>query len=133
MPQQDEPAPFLLHESSPAFLEGDAEGLGRRFAFHRDALDYLAMAGIVVGVLVLLVNLVRFLKGAGVSRMASEQHGNPGFASLGVDQTASATQSGGNMEGKETRFGIGASALFATATTGTSAGAVNRSTILLSP
>jgi len=55
----------------------------------------------------------------------NEQGGNPQFASLGVDQTASAMQSGGNMEGKETRFGIGASALFAAVTTGTSCGAVS--------
>jgi K+-transporting ATPase ATPase A chain len=55
----------------------------------------------------------------------NEQRGNPQFSALGADQTASATQSGGNMEGKEARFGIGASALFATATTGTSCGAVN--------
>jgi K+-transporting ATPase ATPase A chain len=55
----------------------------------------------------------------------NEQRGNPRVAALGVDQTVSATQSGGNMEGKETRFGIAASALFATATTGTSCGAVN--------
>jgi K+-transporting ATPase ATPase A chain len=43
----------------------------------------------------------------------------------GVDQKASATQSGGNMEGKEVRFGIAQSVLFATATTDTSCGAVN--------
>src|SRR5450830_837283 len=55
----------------------------------------------------------------------SEHQGNPAFAALGVDQTASATQSGGNMEGKETRFGIVNSALFATVTTGASCGAVN--------
>jgi K+-transporting ATPase ATPase A chain len=55
----------------------------------------------------------------------NEQLGNPRIAALGVDQTASALQPGGNMEGKESRFGIGASALFATATTGTSCGAVN--------
>ncbi len=55
----------------------------------------------------------------------AEQHGNPAFAALGVDQRASATQSGGNMEGKETRFGIVNSALFATITTGASCGAVN--------
>ena len=55
----------------------------------------------------------------------SEQLGNPLVAKLGVDQTASALQPGGNMEGKEARFGIGASALFATVTTGTSCGAVN--------
>jgi potassium-transporting ATPase potassium-binding subunit len=55
----------------------------------------------------------------------AEQQGNPAFAALGVDQTASATQSGGNMEGKETRFGIVNSALFATITTSASCGAVN--------
>ena len=55
----------------------------------------------------------------------AEQSGNPAFTALGVDQTASATQSGGNMEGKETRFGIVNSALFATITTGASCGAVN--------
>jgi potassium-transporting ATPase potassium-binding subunit len=55
----------------------------------------------------------------------SEQQGNPLVAKLGVDQTASALQPGGNMEGKEARFGIGSSALFATITTGTSCGAVN--------
>ena len=55
----------------------------------------------------------------------SEQQGNPLIAQLGVDQAASPTQAGGNMEGKETRFGIAASALFATITTATSCGAVN--------
>ena len=55
----------------------------------------------------------------------NEQLGNPHVAALGVDQTASALQPGGNMEGKEARFGIGASALFATITTATSCGAVN--------
>jgi len=55
----------------------------------------------------------------------NEQLGNPRIAALGVDQAATILQSGGNMEGKETRFGIGASTLFATATTGTSCGAVN--------
>jgi potassium-transporting ATPase potassium-binding subunit len=55
----------------------------------------------------------------------SEQQGNPLIAQLGVDQAAGATQAGGNMEGKETRFGIAASALFATITTATSCGAVN--------
>jgi K+-transporting ATPase ATPase A chain len=55
----------------------------------------------------------------------SEQRGNPLLAGLGVDEAASATQAGGNMEGKETRFGVAASALFATVTTATSCGAVN--------
>jgi potassium-transporting ATPase potassium-binding subunit len=55
----------------------------------------------------------------------AEQQGNPLFSPLGVDQTQSALQAGGNMEGKETRFGIVSSALFATITTGASCGAVN--------
>jgi K+-transporting ATPase ATPase A chain len=54
-----------------------------------------------------------------------EQGGNPRLAGLGVDQTASELQAGGNMEGKETRFGISASALWATATTAASNGSVN--------
>ncbi|HTT00903.1 MAG TPA: potassium-transporting ATPase subunit KdpA [Steroidobacteraceae bacterium] len=57
--------------------------------------------------------------------VTNEQGGNPLVAKLGVDQAASSVQPGGNMEGKEARFGIGASALFATLTTGTSCGAVN--------
>src|SRR6516165_8006323 len=55
----------------------------------------------------------------------NEQRGNPQLIRLGVEQGASATQSGGNMEGKETRLGIAASALFATVTTATSCGATN--------
>jgi K+-transporting ATPase ATPase A chain len=55
----------------------------------------------------------------------NEQRGNPLIGSLGVDQTASVTQPGGNMEGKEARFGVAASALFATVTTATSCGAVD--------
>jgi K+-transporting ATPase ATPase A chain len=55
----------------------------------------------------------------------SEQLGNPHIAALGIDQTASLQQPGGNMEGKEARFGIGASALFGTISTSTSSGAVN--------
>ncbi len=54
-----------------------------------------------------------------------EQGGNPLFTPLGVDQAASALQPGGNMEGKEARFGIAASTLFAAITTAASCGAVN--------
>jgi len=54
-----------------------------------------------------------------------EQAGNPLLTPLGVDQTASALQPGGNMEGKEARFGIAASTLFAAITTAASCGAVN--------
>jgi K+-transporting ATPase ATPase A chain len=55
----------------------------------------------------------------------AEQRGNPGFAALGVDQHASNLQPGGNMEGKEVRFGIVNSALWATATTAASNGSVD--------
>ncbi len=57
--------------------------------------------------------------------VGAEQSGNPLLAKQGVDQVASATQAGGNMEGKETRFGIVNSALWATATTAASNGSVN--------
>ncbi len=55
----------------------------------------------------------------------AEQSGNPNLTKLGVEDSATATQSGGNMEGKEVRFGIPASALFAVVTTDASCGAVN--------
>ena len=55
----------------------------------------------------------------------AEQQANPALAALGVDQAHSALQAGGNMEGKESRFGVVASALFAVITTAASCGAVN--------
>jgi K+-transporting ATPase ATPase A chain len=55
----------------------------------------------------------------------AEQSGNPALTALGIDQTTSPLQSGGNMEGKEVRFGIANSALWATATTSASNGSVN--------
>ena len=54
-----------------------------------------------------------------------EQAGNPIVEKMGVQTMASATQPGGNMEGKEVRFGIANSALFATVTTDASCGAIN--------
>ena len=65
-----------------------------------------------------------FLAGVAVV-YAAEAPGNPAFASLHIDQTANALQAGGNMEGKEVRFGIANSALFTTITTDASCGAVN--------
>jgi K+-transporting ATPase ATPase A chain len=56
---------------------------------------------------------------------AAEQAGNPALTSLGADQAASAVQAGGNMEGKEVRFGIVNSTIWATATTAASNGSVN--------
>jgi K+-transporting ATPase ATPase A chain len=55
----------------------------------------------------------------------AEQAGNPALASLNIDQTSSDLQAGGNMEGKETRFGIANSVLWAIATTAASNGSVN--------
>jgi potassium-transporting ATPase potassium-binding subunit len=55
----------------------------------------------------------------------SEYRGNPALSLLGVDQTATDLNLGGNMEGKEVRFGVANSALWATATTAASNGSVN--------
>ena len=55
----------------------------------------------------------------------SEQGGNPAFPAMGIDQVQTNINPGGNMEGKETRFGIANSALWATATTAASNGSVN--------
>jgi K+-transporting ATPase ATPase A chain len=65
-----------------------------------------------------------FLGGLGLCAW-SEARGNPNVARLGVMTAPTAGQPGGNMEGKETRFGIAASTLFATVTTDASCGAVN--------
>ncbi len=59
-----------------------------------------------------------------IAAISFEQQGNPLFAAAGVDQTASVMQAGGNMEGKEARFGVADSGLFATLTTAASCGAV---------
>src|SRR5271169_5886377 len=67
---------------------------------------------------------VLFLAGVVIAYWA-EAPGNPAFAALQVDQAPSALQAGGNMEGKEVRFGIANSALFTTVTTDASCGAVN--------
>jgi K+-transporting ATPase ATPase A chain len=55
----------------------------------------------------------------------AEQSGNPAFTGMGIDQTSSSLQPGGNMEGKEVRFGIVNSVVWATATTSASNGSVN--------
>jgi len=67
---------------------------------------------------------ILFLAGVVVSYSA-EQYGNPILTALGIESHPTATQTGGNMEGKEVRFGIANSALFATVTTDASCGAVN--------
>ncbi|MDO8068510.1 MULTISPECIES: potassium-transporting ATPase subunit KdpA [unclassified Janthinobacterium] len=69
------------------------------------------------------MTLIFVVMTAGV--MSAEQQANPALQGLGLDQQASSLQSGGNMEGKETRFGISSSTLFAAVTTAASCGAVN--------
>ena len=73
---------------------------------------------------VLAAMTIVFVVMLGVAVVA-EQNGNPAFTPLGIDQTASEMQAGGNMEGKETRNGIVNSAIWATATTVASNGSVN--------
>lgn len=73
---------------------------------------------------VLAAMMVLFVA-ATIGTYSAEAAGNPRLSALGVDQQASSLQPGGNMEGKEVRFGVARSALFATATTATSTGAVD--------
>ena len=86
--------------------------LGRMVGDHRQGAALLAAMAVMFVVAV-------------VAATTYERQGNPRLTALGVDPVASATQSGGNMEGKEVRFGINASALFASITTAASCGAVN--------
>ncbi|WP_067064142.1 potassium-transporting ATPase subunit KdpA [Roseateles chitosanitabidus] len=76
------------------------------------------------GAAILAAMSVMFIVGVLIATPA-EQAGNPLVAAQGVDIQATELQAGGNMEGKETRFGIGASSLFAVITTAASCGAVN--------
>jgi K+-transporting ATPase ATPase A chain len=91
---------------------------GLCFAFGRMVGDRRQGLAVLAAMTVLFV-------GATLALMAAEQSIHPHLAALGVDQSAGALQSGGNMEGKETRFGIAASSLFAAVTTAASCGAVN--------
>ena len=88
------------------------------FAFGRAVGDQRQGWAILAAMTVMFVIAV-------LAIMPAEQAGNPLLTPLGVDQSASLLQSGGNMEGKETRFGINASSLFAVITTAASCGAVN--------
>jgi K+-transporting ATPase ATPase A chain len=91
---------------------------GLCFTFGQMVKDKRQGWALLAAMLVLFVPLL-------VLCVASEQDGNPILHSLGLDQTASALQSGGNMEGKEARYGIASSALWAAATTAASNGSVN--------
>jgi K+-transporting ATPase ATPase A chain len=88
------------------------------FAFGRAVGDQRQGWAILAAMTVMFVIAV-------VAITPAEQVGNPLLSALGVDQNASLAQAGGNMEGKETRFGINASSLFAVITTAASCGAVN--------
>jgi K+-transporting ATPase ATPase A chain len=74
---------------------------------------------------VLIVVMAGFLAMFSAVAIFGEQNGNPLLTAIGVDQSMSTTQSGGNMEGKEVRFGPAACGLHSAATTGTSTGSVN--------
>ena len=87
------------------------------FAFGRVAGDLRQGWAVLAAMTVMFVVAVMVVTPA-------EQAGNPLLGALGVDQLHGALQSGGNMEGKEVRFGIDASALFAAVTTAASCGAV---------
>ncbi len=88
------------------------------FAFGREVGDLRQGWAVLAAMTILFVIAV-------VAITPAEQAGNPLLTPLGVDQGMSALQSGGNMEGKEVRFGINASSLFAVITTSASCGAVN--------
>jgi potassium-transporting ATPase potassium-binding subunit len=93
---------------------------GRMIADRRQGIAVLAVMTIAFAVCV-------------VGEISSEQSGNPMFTTLNVDQSSNALQSGGNMEGKETRFGIAQSGIFTVATTAASCGAVDNAHDSLTP
>ena len=88
------------------------------YTFGRMVKDTRQGWALLAAMLVIFVPLV-------VGDVVAEQTGNPKLAALGLDTSASDLQAGGNMEGKEVRFGIVNSALWATATTAASNGSVN--------
>ncbi len=88
------------------------------FAFGREVGDLRQGWAVLAAMTVLFVVAV-------IAITPAEQAGNPLLSVLGVDQSSNALQAGGNMEGKESRFGINASALFTVITTAASCGAVN--------
>ena len=88
------------------------------FAFGRSVGDTRQGWAVLAAMTVMFVIAV-------IAIIPAEQAGNPLLPPLGIDQAASTLQAGGNMEGKETRFGISASSLFAVITTAASCGAVN--------
>lgn len=88
------------------------------YTFGRMAGDVRQGRALLAAMMIIFIPLLVFC-------YLSEQQGNPHFSALGIDQSVTVSQSGGNMEGKEVRLGIGNSALWATATTAASNGSVN--------
>jgi potassium-transporting ATPase potassium-binding subunit len=88
------------------------------FTFGRMVRDTRQGRAVLIAMLVIFVPLT-------FAAYVAEQSGNPALTLAGADTTMSPTQSGGNMEGKEVRFGIANSALWASATTAASNGSVN--------
>ena len=93
-------------------------GVALCFTFGRMVKDHRQGWAVLAAMLVIFIPVT-------IGTIAAEQSGNPRLTALGVDQVASVTQPGGNMEGKETRFGIVNSAVWAAATTAASNGSVN--------
>ncbi|MGZ5181290.1 MAG: potassium-transporting ATPase subunit KdpA [Ramlibacter sp.] len=91
---------------------------GLCFTFGRGVGDIRQGWAVLAAMTVLFVAMVLVV-------IPAEQAGNPQIAALGVDMDATPDQPGGNMEGKEARFGIDASGLFAAITTAASCGAVD--------
>lgn len=88
------------------------------FTFGRMIRDKRQAWAVIIAMMLIFVPIT-------VVTMVAEQRGNPSIAALGVTDVASDTAPGGNMEGKEVRFGITDSAIWATATTAASNGSVN--------
>jgi potassium-transporting ATPase potassium-binding subunit len=97
---------ILLIPSALCYTFGKMAGAGRK------------------GISILLAMTLMFLPLLGLA-IGAELGGNPAFTGMGIDQSTTYLQPGGNMEGKEVRFGVMPSALFAVVTTVTSCGAVN--------
>jgi hypothetical protein len=74
--------PFLLHESSRAFLDGDVRGIQQRFQLRRDVLDYLAIAAAATGLLLLLVKIVHLATVSGAGDDQSTTLSTVGLAGL---------------------------------------------------
>ncbi|MBP9088176.1 MAG: potassium-transporting ATPase subunit KdpA [Kofleriaceae bacterium] len=88
------------------------------FTFGRMVKDKRQAWAVIIAMMLIFVLLT-------VVTIVAEQHGNQAVAALGISDVASDTSPGGNMEGKEMRFGITNSAIWATATTAASNGSVN--------